>query len=169
MIDGTSLKRASSAIVEQFQTLDKFQSSNVIALYKAIGGEVSLESLFSNVWNMGKRTCIPIFNSTTRLYEMAEITPETEFQTGHYRIQEPVSPEMIDLSEIDLMAVPGVAFDAQGNRLGRGGGYYDRMLSDFCGMSVGVCFDFQLLPDIPCEVHDKPVDFIISETKCLKA
>ena len=163
------LKEASSKVVERFQSLEVFQSSEVIALYKAISGEISLESLFSTCWQQGKRTCIPVFNAKTRLYEMAEIIESTPFHTGHYGIQEPITPSMLKISEIDLIAVPGVGFDAVGNRLGRGGGYYDRILEELCGVSVGVAFDFQILPDIPCEIHDKPVHMVITESKFLKA
>ncbi|MDF7806053.1 5-formyltetrahydrofolate cyclo-ligase [Pontiellaceae bacterium B12219] len=168
-LDFQWLEAASAEISARFQTLDAFQSSETIALYKAIGGEVSLEPLFSKAWKLGKRTCIPVFNAKTRLYEMAEITTETEFRTGPYGIQEPVSPALLALSEIDLIAVPGVAFDAAGNRLGRGGGYYDRMLESFDGFSVGVSFDFQLLPEIPIEAHDQPLDAVVTETKMINA
>jgi 5-formyltetrahydrofolate cyclo-ligase len=163
------IRKESLQISSRFQGLEEFQSSEIIALYKAIGGEVNLESLFSKAWKLGKRTCIPVFNEKMRLYEMAEITAETEFRTGHYGIQEPVSPALLNISGIDLIAVPGVAFDASGNRLGRGGGYYDRMLESFDGISVGVAFDFQILPEIPFEAHDQPLDVVVTETKVIKA
>jgi 5-formyltetrahydrofolate cyclo-ligase len=67
------------------------------------------------------------------------------------------------MESIELMAVPGVAFDRNGNRLGRGGGYYDRLLAGFSGLSAGVSFDFQLFPQIPSEPHDIPVDTIVTE------
>jgi 5-formyltetrahydrofolate cyclo-ligase len=168
-LDCQWLENASSAIVTRFQTLEVFQTSEIIALYKAIAGEVSLESLFSKAWKSGKRTGIPVFNENTRLYEMAEITADTKFRTGRYGIQEPVSPALLKISEIDLMAVPAVAFDISGKRLGRGGGYYDRMLDSFQGFSLGVAFDFQIRPEIPSESHDQPVDAVLTEIKFIKA
>ena len=168
-LDSEWLETASLAIVERFQSLEVFQPSEIIALYKAIAGEVSIEPLFSECWKRGKQTCIPIFNEKTRIYEMAEITESTSFRTGHYGIQEPVAPSLLEITKINLIVVPGVGFDSAGNRLGRGGGYYDRILAELRGISVGVAFDFQIFSDIPCENHDKPVDFVMTETKFLKA
>lgn len=159
------LESASAGIVQNFQTLEAFRSAETVALYKAIQGEVILEPLFEICWQLGKRTCIPAFNSDLKIYEMAEITAQTAFITGHYGIQEPVSPVLISIGQIDLMAVPGVAFDPNGNRLGRGGGYYDRLLDKFGGISVAVAFDFQIFDAVPVDQHDIPVDFLISPIK----
>jgi 5-formyltetrahydrofolate cyclo-ligase len=131
------------------------------------GGEVQLDSLFPICWEGGKRTCIPVYNEVLKIYEMAEITPTTEFITGHYGIREPVSPQLVPLSEIDLITVPGIAFDRSGNRLGRGGGFYDRMLSSFEGSTIAVAFDFQIYDQVPVEPHDKPVHAVITEIKVL--
>ena len=161
------LKTESTHLIHRFQSLKTFQDSKIIALYKAIGGEVSLEPLFSNCWKQGKRTCIPLFNEQSRLYEMAEISATTRFRIGHFGIQEPVEPSLLNISKINLIAVPGVAFDAAGNRLGRGGGYYDRILAELQGISIGIAFNFQILPDIPCETHDKPVNLVVTESKLL--
>ena len=159
------LATANEQIVENFQTLEAFETAGMIALYKAIGGEVDLELLFSACWNAGKRTCIPIFNTESKIYEMAEVTAETHYSTGHYGIREPLTPALFPMAEVDLVAVPGVAFDRNGNRLGRGGGYYDRLLNGFSGVAAAVAFDFQILLQIPYEPHDKPVTLLVSETK----
>jgi len=164
-LDAQWLKAASARVVENLQSLEVFQSSETVALYMAIAGEVNLDSLFPKCWELGKRTCIPVFNAKTKLYEMAEITPETECFTGHYGIQEPLSPALFPMGNVDLVVVPGVAFDREGSRLGRGGGYYDRLLEGFSGASVAVAFDFQILPKIPLEQHDKPVDILVTETE----
>ncbi len=166
-LDRPWLETASDRVVENFQTMDVFRSSATIALYMALGGEVNLDVLFPLCWKLGKRTCIPIFNSTSKIYEMAEVSEETEYRTGHYGIREPLSPILCSMDSIDLIAVPGVAFDRKGGRLGRGGGYYDRLLEGFGGDSVAVTFDFQILPQIPCEAHDKPVDSIVSEIEII--
>ena len=167
-LDLQNVTKASARIVSHFQTMDAFPSANFIALYMAITGEVNLDALFPVCWNRGMRTCIPVFNTKTRIYEMAEITPETRYTIGHYGIREPVSFTACTMDRVDLVAVPGVAFDRQGHRLGRGGGYYDRLLSGFKGRVAGAAFDFQLLPTVPVEPHDRPVDALITETKVIK-
>jgi len=164
-LDAQWLEAASARIVENLQSLDVFQSAETIALYMAIAGEVDLDSLFPKCRELGKRTCIPVFNAKENLYEMAEITPETECSTGHYGIREPLSPALFPMDKVGLVIVPGVAFDRKGNRLGRGGGYYDRLLEGFPGASVAVAFDFQVLSEIPLEPHDKPVDALATETE----
>jgi 5-formyltetrahydrofolate cyclo-ligase len=137
-------------------------------LYLAIAGEVKLDSLFTNCWSRGKRTCIPVFNAVWKQYEMAEIALETRLKVGNYGIKEPVSPLLVPMEEIDLIVVPGVAFDLLGNRLGRGGGYYDRLLDGYMGKTVAATFDFQVYPQIPVDLHDQPVNFITTETKTVK-
>jgi 5-formyltetrahydrofolate cyclo-ligase len=164
-LDPQWLDGASARIVENFQTLEIFGSAGIVALYKAIGGEVDLDPLFSACWNANKRTCIPTFNAESKIYEMAEVTVETHYSTGHYGIREPLTPALLPMSKIDLIAVPGVAFDRAGNRLGRGGGYYDRLLDGFSGVAAAVAFDFQILPEVPAEAHDKPVDILVTEIK----
>ncbi len=161
------LETTSTQVAENIQMLDVFQSSKTVALYMTIGGEVSLQTLFPACWDLGKRTCIPIFNAETNLYEMAKIATDTPCRTGRYGIREPISPTLVAMDEIGLIAVPGVAFDLRGNRLGRGGGYYDRLLEGFCGDAVGIAFDFQLLPQIPTTRHDQPMQRIVTETKFL--
>ena len=162
-LDPVWMATTSARIVESFQTLEAFETSEMIALYKAIGGEVDLELLFSACWNAGKRTCIPIFNTESKIYEMAEVTAKTHYSTGHYGIQEPLAPALLTMNHIDLIVVPGVAFDRSGNRLGRGGGYYDRLLGGFSGRAIAVAFSFQILPHIPIEAHDKPVGILVTE------
>ena len=163
-----TLEKASQQIQKKFQSLELFKTAKKIALYKAIRGEVDLDALFSNAWKFGKETFVPIFNPRSKKYEFAEITEKTELKRGNFGILEPVNPLIVSVSEIDLMVVPGVAFDFQGNRLGRGGGYYDRLLQHFNGISLAVAFDFQLLETIPCEPHDRPVDFVLTESHFVK-
>jgi 5-formyltetrahydrofolate cyclo-ligase len=73
------------------------------------------------------------------------------------------------LDQFDLVLVPGMAFDSSGNRLGRGQGFYDRLLAETSGVKCGVGYDFQLLEKIPAEPHDAKVDFILTPTRCLKS
>lgn len=92
---------------------------------------------------------------------------------GRWGLREPLAiPERaIDLSSIDLILVPGVAFTRSGARLGRGGGYYDRLLSALPSRAckIGVCFDVQIVPELPVHSHDQPVDFVATESGILSA
>lgn len=159
------LEAASARIAANFQDLEAFPSAKIIALYMSLPGEVELDALFELCWNLGKHTCIPVFDASSNIYKMAEISTESQFKIGNYGIREPISPILTPMNNIDLIAVPGVAFDRNGNRLGRGGGYYDRLLDGFPGVAAAVAFEFQVLSHIPCEAHDKPVNAIVTEIK----
>ncbi len=168
VLDPQWIMRASEAIIQKVQTLDAFKRAKMVALYNAIKGEVKLDALFELCWKQEKQTCIPVFNTEGNYYELAGICSETRFITGNYGILEPESPSLLAVESVDLIIVPGVAFDPAGNRLGRGGGYYDRLLHGFSGISTAVAFDFQLFPHIPIDSHDIPVDFVITQTKIVK-
>lgn len=167
-LDPDWITTASTQIVRNVENLEEFKSAEIIALYMAIHGEVNIEALFATCWDSGKRTCIPVFNAEDKMYEMAEIKPATAFQTGHYGIREPIDPVLFPVQHIELMAVPGVAFDQKGQRLGRGGGYYDRLLNGFAGVSIAAAFDFQVLPVIPAMSHDQSVDLLVTETGAVR-
>ena len=167
-IDLASLERVSLRIAEGIAELDEFKRANSVALYKAIGGEVILESLFSRCWELNKRTLIPVFNAQRKLYEMAEVTSSTCFLSGKYGILEPENPERLSLDGVHLVLVPGVAFSANGNRLGRGGGYYDRLLENYSGYTIGAAFDFQLVKDVPCDAHDISLHAVVTPSKTIK-
>ena len=89
-------------------------------------------------------------------------------KTGVFGILEPSEDcEAVPESEIDLIIVPGVAFDRQLNRMGRGKGYYDRLLSTLQAPKIGICFDFQLQDTVPTESFDKKMDMIITEKEII--
>lgn len=168
LLDPRQRTTASLRIVERIQKLRVFMEAKSVALYMAIAGEVDLAPLFPYCWNTGKSTSIPVFNAETRRYELASVTADTTFNTGNYGIKEPAEPSHVPVGSMDLIVVPGVAFDPNGNRLGRGGGYYDRLLNGFEGAMVAVAFDFQIFSSIPCDTHDIPVHYVVTETKSLK-
>jgi 5-formyltetrahydrofolate cyclo-ligase len=158
---------ASERIVQNIMALEAYRAANTVGLYMAIRGEVQLDALFRDCLESGRRTCIPVFNAAAKGYEMAAYAPDAEWRPGYLGIREPVSPALVPVSEIDLMVVPGVAFDRAGHRLGRGKGYYDRLLTSFSGISVAPAYDFQVLPSIPVEEHDRAVNAVATEIKCL--
>jgi 5-formyltetrahydrofolate cyclo-ligase len=81
----------------------------------------------------------------------------------NFGIPEPSGELFKDYNEIDLILVPGVAFDIENNRMGRGKAYYDKLLSSLKAFKLGVCFDFQLLQSVPTDEHDIKMDRILSE------
>jgi 5-formyltetrahydrofolate cyclo-ligase len=86
---------------------------------------------------------------------------EQDLKVGKYGILEPVGAVLDNPEEINLVIVPGRAFDIRGYRLGRGKGYYDRLLTKMRAIKIGVCFDCQYIFRVPAEEHDIPMDYVV--------
>lgn len=91
-----------------------------------------------------------------------------EWTDSALKVQEPASGTKVNLSDLSGIFVPALAFHADGHRLGRGKGYYDRTLADFIGLKVGVCFQFNILNSVPTESHDVGMDCIITDEKIIQ-
>ena len=87
----------------------------------------------------------------------------SKMETGYREIQEPAGEECVNPSEIDIAIIPGVAFDRHCNRLGRGKGFYDRLIPYLECKKIGLSFDFQIVEQVPCEEFDKPLDMVMTE------
>ncbi|HZL13918.1 MAG TPA: 5-formyltetrahydrofolate cyclo-ligase, partial [Verrucomicrobiae bacterium] len=111
------------------------------------------------------------FGAVTQSYVARRVQNlQSEIVTGQFWVREPKSGcSKIPLEKFDLVLVPGIAFDLRGNRLGRGQGFYDRLLAETSGVKCGVCFDGQLVEKIPAEPHDARVNFIFTPTRCAQA
>ena len=142
-----------------------WQEAKRVLLYHPLPDEVDVTPLLDLATREGKQVYLPVVTGPTSI-EVRAWTPHTVMLTGHYGIQEPsgqeISPEEYGL--IDLAIVPGMAFDLQGHRLGRGKGYYDRLLTRLTtAHRLGVCFPFQVLRNIPSEIHDINMESIICD------
>ena len=153
----------SAAIAGNFRTLEIFKSARSVGVYMPLGDEVDITKLRQTP---DKTFYIPAFNEATGSYRMARLT--AELKKGRFGIQEPETPVFAAEGELDLIIVPGVAFDRAGRRIGRGGGFYDRLLPQYRAIRAGICFDFQCLKAVPAEEHDIQMDFLVTETKILK-
>ena len=147
---------ASVLICERIASLDEWISAKTVLLYAPLADEPDILSLV----DPSKTVCFPRYNAD-RTYEAAVISNLEDLVTGKFGIMEPtVKCNKLEASEINLTLVPGVAFDREMNRLGRGRGFYDRWLMDLSGKKIGVGFDHQLLDTIPFEPHDAQLDVI---------
>ena len=159
---------ASKAVVIQIQHSLRFRHAKTIALYWAVDWEIDLSHLLSPEISTGKSFALPRWNSRHEDYEFALLDSVSQIVTGLYGIHEP-APEcsVLEHQVIDLVLIPGLAFSRAGARLGRGRGYYDRLLgplkSDFCG----VCHDVQLKDDVPSNHWDKPMHCIVTPSQSI--
>lgn len=152
-----------SAAEKAFSKLEEtaaFIMANKILMYHSLPDEISTHR-FLKKWNKHKQFFLPRVNGVN-----LDILPydETRLELGAFHIEEPTGQNTVNVEEIELIVVPGVAYDLKGNRLGRGKGFYDRLLAETQATKVGVAYDFQIVDDIPVEPHDVSIDILISPT-----
>ncbi|MBI9032972.1 MAG: 5-formyltetrahydrofolate cyclo-ligase [Bacteroidales bacterium] len=154
-------KQRSIAILEKLEQLEEFQKAKVVMLYWSMADEVFTHD-FALKWVTQKRIILPaVDGSELRFKEF--IGMDTMQEGEGFGIMEPVGADFDQAENIDLIVVPGVAFDLQYNRMGRGKAYYDKTLKKLNAFKVGVCFKFQLLNQVPVDQHDIKMDCIITE------
>lgn len=149
--------------------LAEWQAASSLLLFAPLPGEPDPTGLLSH---HGEKSFLfpKISGDSLRLFRWS---PESRWSTGPFGVQEPdpASWEEAAAAEIDLALIPGLAFDLAGGRLGRGKGYYDRLLGDcsFRAVKAGICTEERILPSIPMEPHDVPMDLIITEQRAVRA
>lgn len=129
-------------------------------LYHSLKDEVDTHA-FIRKWSREKRILLPVVTGDD--LELRLYTGPEDLTVGAYGIEEPTGARFTDYAAIGLIVVPGVAFDRDGNRLGRGKGYYDRLLPRIpSAYKIGICFPFQLVDEVPAEPFDIRMDEIIT-------
>lgn len=141
--------------------LEKLHLYKVIMLYSALPDEVPTQTLMAALVAQGKTVLLPrVINEKDM--ELRRYTGSQDLQAGAYGIMEPTGERFTDNKAIDVAIVPGMAFDTEGHRLGRGKGYYDRFLSHVPYLyKIGLCFSWQIVDCVPCDEHDIVMDEII--------
>ena len=153
---------AAKAMHDHLAALDVYRASRVVMAYMTCRGELSLEPVILDVLAAGKTLVLPRCEAEG-IMTARKVGAIHELVPGAYGLLEPdASCEAIDPKKIDLILVPGVAFDRQGGRLGQGAGYYDRFLPQTQAVRMGICHDFALLEHVPSQAHDVPMDFVIT-------
>lgn len=153
----------SAQIVARLLQSPRWISAQTILLYHSLPDEVNTHELIQTALVQGKRVLLPVVIGDD--LELRELT--TTLREGAFHILEPTGSLFTDYAAIDLAVIPGVAFTSDGCRLGRGRGYYDRLLARFTALSnppytLGLAFPFQLLDDLPTEPHDIRLNSILS-------
>lgn len=159
--------RYSERICRRIREQRIWQSSGSILFFWPIGTEPDLRPLCEEALHAGKNIAFPKFVSELGRYGAFKVTdPQNGLISGQFGIREPtVGAPAIDLKVLDLVFVPGISFSFDGMRLGRGKGYYDRLLSQVSGFKCGVAFDWQISPEIPREAHDIRLDCVVTPSQ----
>lgn len=158
---------ASRRICDFLLQLPDYATAQNIALYAADKGEVDLRSFFERCGADARSCFFPEVVGGN--LDFRQITTWSDLVPGTYGILAPQkTAALLNPAQCELIVVPGVAFDRQGNRLGRGKGFYDRYLPNVGGLRVGVCFDACLVEALPNEPHDVRMDVLITESGVMR-
>lgn len=154
-------------LLRRFLELPEVEKSASLLLYYGVGREPDTRPLLEALLSRGKLLalprCLPDGRMEARRYPGQDRLVPNSFGIPEPQEDCPVLPR----EELSLVLVPGLCFDERGFRLGHGGGYYDRYLDHFGGLTVALCRDRHLFPALPAEEHDRPVHRILTETRCL--
>jgi len=140
-----------------------FRDAETLLLYVSCGGEADTIRIIEQALRLGKHVALPKCQKMGEM-QFFLIQSMEELEPGAYGILEPTGTRMPQITADTVCFVPGVAFTKTGKRLGQGGGYYDRFLEKFPMLqTIGICCSTMLLEELPCEVHDRCVDAVITE------
>ena len=160
-----------AAATDNLARLSEFSGARALAIYAALPDELSTLALFRRALDAGKRLALPRVLGQGAL-EFAWVRDFEDLRPGRYGVPEPPSESvLVSLAEMDLIVVPGIAFDRGGGRLGRGGGYYDRALAVLGTprpFVIGFATSEQLVPEVPREVFDERVDAVVTEAGVMR-
>ena len=155
------------AAEEVFANLERtaaFLMSSNILMYHSLPDELPTRA-FLRKWSGRKRFFLPRVNGVN-----LDILPydESRLELGAFHIEEPTGDDTVGVDEMEMIVVPAVAYDRRGMRLGRGKGFYDRLLATTKATKVGVAYQFQVYDELPSEPHDVPMDMVVTQTTVLK-
>lgn len=162
----------SRRIEERLLQEPEYTASKFLLIFSSFGSEVLTHDIIRRSLEAGKRVALPVIDRKTRTLDFFEVTNYDEDVAPNYMgILEPVAGRcpLVNIAEVDLMVQPGVGFDAEGNRMGYGGSFYDRFIvrHAFSAPRVAIAFDLQVRKEIPTEAHDAKVDKIVTDERVL--
>ncbi|AOR22492.1 5-formyltetrahydrofolate cyclo-ligase [Clostridium taeniosporum] len=167
-INSTEKKNFDNIIHKKFFESKFYSQCRNIFVYISYDSEIDTKTLIIKALKDGKNIYVPRTNYKTKLMEAVKITSLENLIEDRYGILQPKESELsTELNNIDLVIIPGVAFDINGGRMGYGGGFYDRYLNK-CKkdiFKIALAYDFQVIDYIPMDKHDISVDCVITNTK----
>jgi len=159
-------QRASEAATTQLVATVEYSRSHTLMVFLAMPSEIDTALLAQHAWSAGKRVLAPRANMHDRSMHAVLINDLTsELKPTRIGILEPIGGQIIDPRGIDLVIVPGLAFGDGGERLGRGAGFYDRFLRhrQLRAVRCGFAYELQVMPGIPMQMHDAPLDMLVTD------
>lgn len=149
---------------------EQFQNASIIMMYLSLPHEVDTSDAILQAWQLGKTVAVPKISWQQRHMIPVRINSlDTGFSTGTWGLRNPLTGVPIPFGQIDLVVAPALGFDRQGNRLGRGGSFYDRFFAnkDLVASRCGLAFAEQVLESIPTTESDEPVGFVVTDEEVI--
>ena len=156
------LRESNEKIFEALISREEYKKADKIFMYYSVGREADTTAILRHAFEAGKTVALPKITEKGIMVPMVAES-EDELYTDKYGIPAPKNGRILEAGEIDLVIVPGVAFTADGQRLGRGGGYYDRFLSKCGAFKIAIARKYMILENLPVSQLDMPVDLVITD------
>jgi 5-formyltetrahydrofolate cyclo-ligase len=154
-----------SDIANQLFSLREWKQAKVIGITISIPPEIPTPPIIQRAWREGKKVAVPKCDPADKTMKFKQITSFNQLESVYSGLLEPIAQtKKVDAAELDLVIVPGLGFTKEGYRIGFGGGYYDRFLSQYKGNTVALAYDCQLVDELPIDMHDIPVQQVVTST-----
>ncbi len=162
-------RKKGKEIKKRLFDLKEYKDAKTVLFYVSYNGEVFTHNMIKEAM-INKKVIVPISNKKDKSLILSELKNWDDLKLGSYGILEPRKDKIneVSIDEIDLIIVPGIAFDEKGNRIGHGKGYYDRLLQKSNAVKIGIAYELQIVDKVPTEENDIPVDIIITEKRTIK-
>lgn len=162
-MSASEVQQKSISAAKIFLSSDIYKDAKHIMLYMPIGNETDTLLIKSSAVSDEKKIIFPVTNAVSGTITPIYATDKTKFEKGAFSVMEPKSFDVADMSKIDVIVIPGIAFDKRGNRIGFGKGCYDKFLKNASAIKVGYCYNWQLRKKILTDPNDIKMDYIITE------
>ncbi|MDA0991593.1 MAG: 5-formyltetrahydrofolate cyclo-ligase [Verrucomicrobia bacterium] len=168
-LDPAWVARHSTQAQDRLLALPEYAAAQTVGVYLGLGGEVETQKLITHSHQAGKRVAVPAFDAQQRTYGLVELAADEPLTRGPLAIPQPAVQQPVAIAAVDMLVVPGLAFDLVGGRLGQGGGHYDRLLAqpNSC-WRVALAFEFQILDEVPRTAKDMLMHAIITEKRIIR-
>ena len=169
----TEAESKSKAVAANLMKIKEYKEAATVLFYAAKGNEARTESLIRAAIKQGKMVLLPVTDMAKKEIVVAEIKDyDADLINGLFGIPEPKRKITVDEKGIDVVVVPGVAFDLACHRLGYGHGFYDKLLHKLAAkkpgiVAIGLSYDFQVVEKLPAEGHDHKLDRIVTESQVI--
>jgi 5-formyltetrahydrofolate cyclo-ligase len=170
----SGVRKAKDRVIhERLMSLDEIKKANVLFFFASFRSEVNTLDAIAQLLINGKRIVLPKVDRERHVLLLYEVKGIEELTAGYMNIPEPAvltEERMVDINNVDAVIIPGAGFDAEGNRIGYGGGYYDRLLSSLTHHVpvVAPAYEEQIVESVPTEPHDIRADMIVTDRRVIR-